>query len=492
MIKIILRKYQEESVQKGVDFFKEKSPKPGIIVAPTGAGKSIIISEIARRLGEPTLVLQPSKELLEQNIGKLRDMGGDATIFSASCDRKELSNFTYATLKSIKPFTQELADLNVKNILIDEAHAGYSPDEKSEFMKFIANLQKKLAEKRKGRIKCLGFTATPFRLEQYGTALDPSSRLNMLNLLKDKTFFRHIVHIVQVCDVVKLGFWSKMNYEIWEYNDSRLVLNSKRSEFTQESIIRATQENKTNNKIYRKVMEFINVRKHILVFMDSVYSCNTISEFINKKLGDITAVISSETPKKERENKLNAFKKGEIKVVFNYAVLGVGFDFPELDTIIMGRSTFSLAVLYQIYGRGCRPHPSKTDCLIVDCCNNSRRFGNIENLLVEKFDENLYQVTCGEFLITGKDLDKTVRIDDYKTDLAWRRKRGTLNAIKCDENITQEEIEELGNYRTHSGKRMRDIPMEYWQKLCDIQKRNKGNDHIFKWVEINKMLEIEK
>mgnify|MGYP003644775235 CR=1 FL=1 len=72
------------------------------MVEPTAFGKSLVISKIAKELDAPTIVFQPSKELLLQNIEKLEWFGGEATIYSASCGKKELSNLTYATIGSVK------------------------------------------------------------------------------------------------------------------------------------------------------------------------------------------------------------------------------------------------------------------------------------------------------------------------------------------------------------------------------------------------------
>lgn len=93
-----------------------------------------------------------------------------------------------------------------------------------------------------------------------------------------------------------------------------------------------------------------------------------------------TAIVSGDTPKKERERILQAFKAGEIPVVANVGVLTTGFDYPELDTVVMARPTMSLAMYYQIVGRCIRPHPSKQAAWLVDLCGNVRRFGRVEDL----------------------------------------------------------------------------------------------------------------
>ena len=135
--------------------------------------------------------------------------------------------------------------------------------------------------------------------------------------------------------------------------------------------------------------------------MDSVESCNIISAFMNKRMGEITGVVTSETPMKKRTDIIGRFKKGELKVVFNYSSLATGFDFPELDCVIFGRPTFSYSVYYQLLGRCVRISPKKKNALIVDCCDNYRRFGRVEDMSIEKFPGYGWCMFAGDKLISG-------------------------------------------------------------------------------------------
>ena len=92
------------------------------------------------------------------------------------------------------------------------------------------------------------------------------------------------------------------------------------------------------------------------------------------------AIVSGSTPPKEREHILEAFKRGDIPVVANVGVLTCGFDYPELDTIVIARPTKSLALYYQIVGRAIRPHPNKEAGWVVDLAGNIARFGKVEDL----------------------------------------------------------------------------------------------------------------
>ena len=87
-IMLELRPNQIEPVRLGIEYFKERKPVPSIIVAPTAFGKSIVIAQIAKGVGERLLVIQPSKELLEQNYDKFINLGGEASIYSAAMGEK--------------------------------------------------------------------------------------------------------------------------------------------------------------------------------------------------------------------------------------------------------------------------------------------------------------------------------------------------------------------------------------------------------------------
>jgi len=107
---------------------------------------------------------------------------------------------------------------------------------------------------------------------------------------------------------------------------------------------------------------------------------------------DGCVIVSGDTSKKEREQILSDFKAGLIPVVANVGVLTTGFDYPELDTIVMARPTMSLALYYQIVGRAIRPHPNKESGWIIDLCGNIDRFGKVEDLKLTEPKAGLWQV----------------------------------------------------------------------------------------------------
>lgn len=198
---ITLRENQAEPIEKAIRFFQEAKPKPSLIVLPTAWGKSILTAYVAKNSNDKLIVLQPSKELLEQNYLKYctlcGDFGSNAGIYSASFGRKEIAQITYATIGSIKNLGAEFKRYGFTKMLIDEAHL-YPREADSMLGRFL---------KDSGITHVLGITATPVKLQtnrdrEGGTF----SKLVMLTSRSKKgNFFKEIIHVGQVSEMVKLG-----------------------------------------------------------------------------------------------------------------------------------------------------------------------------------------------------------------------------------------------------------------------------------------------
>lgn len=371
---IELRPNQTEPVKKAIEFFNESKPKPSLIVLPTAWGKSILTAFVAKNCTDKMIVLQPSKELLEQNFLKYSNLCGDfglnAGIYSASFGRKEIMPITYATIGSIKNLGAAFKRLGFTKMLIDEAHL-YPRESDSMLGHFLED---------SGITHVLGITATPVKLQ---TNRDREggkfSRLVMLTSRSKKgNFFKDIIHVGQVSEMVQLGYWSKLIYQTSDFDDSMLVFNTSKSEYTEESVQRAYDTNGGNSSIIQALNAHPE-RKHILAFAPSVQDAIELSANYPN-----SAVIYGDMDKRERADIIERFRQGEIRVIFNVRVLSTGFDYTGIDCIVLGISTASIALYYQIIGRGTRIETDKEDCLIIDLGGNVDRFGKVEDITFEK------------------------------------------------------------------------------------------------------------
>lgn len=441
-----LRDYQQEASDAAIRFFQSTAKGNGLIILATGSGKSLVLADVAHRLNEPVIILQPNKEILEQNFGKLQMYGvDDATIYSASVSaHKEIGKFTFATIGSVMPHIEDFD--HFKFVIIDEAH-GVNPNQ-GQYKTFI---------QRKPR-KVLGLTATPFRLASittpakdengkmvlgllnkfhqaivvldkdgnpydttrlhigdavtdayspkgfkyhsltFGVSMARGGILRFLNRTKPRVFDQ-IIYCCQIGTLMQRGYLAPLTYydvTPKAFAAYKLQKNSTGMNYDEDSVRTAFEQVNMHEHVYRVVTHLLrpqNNRKHILVFCQTVEAATSLS-----LLFPDSAVVSGDTPKAEREAIINGFKSGAIRVVFNVNVLSVGFDFPDLDTVVLGRPTMSLALLYQQIGRVIRPSDGKT-AWVVDCCANIQRFGHVEDLVFDTSDQGRW---CATGLVGGE------------------------------------------------------------------------------------------
>lgn len=449
---ITLRENQSEPIAKAIQFFQEEKPKPSLIVLPTAWGKSILTAFVAKNTTDRLLVLQPSKELLEQNYCKYMNLCGDfgtnAGIYSASFGRKEIAQITYATIGSIKNLGETFKRYGFSKMLIDEAHL-YPREADSMLGRFL---------KDSGITHVLGITATPVKLQTNRDRDGQTfSKLVMLTSRSKKgNFYKDIIHVGQVQEMVRLGFWSPLLYETASFDDSLLVFNSSKSEYMEDSVQRAYDANGGTQGIV-ETLDKHPERKHVLAFVPSVQDAIDLSQRYPN-----SGVIYGEQDKREREQTVARFRSGEIRVLFNVRVLSTGFDFTGIDCIVLGISTASIALYYQIIGRGTRIDPEKRDCLISDLGGNVERFGRVEDIIFEK--GRLWRMFgTGGCLLSGipiHDIGKYSREDTQAIDA---------------QKVAPIEVMPFGKYQ---GERIANIPLNYRQWMIRSFDWNARNEKL--------------
>lgn len=455
-----LRPNQEEPVRKAIEYFRKENPAPAIMVCPTGWGKSILAAEVAAACPDPILVVQPSKELLEQNLRKYRLLCGDlapAGIYSASFRKKQIDHVTFATIGSIQKIGSQFRELGFKKMLIDEAHL-YPRKEQSMLGQFLRD---------SGIRQVLGITATPLKLEQMKEKqekrFDSWSVLTMLTSLSpDGTFFKEILHVSQVQEMVNLGFWSPLKYEVLPFNRSALKMNTIGSEFTADSEVDSYVLNNIRENIFA-ALDYHTDRKHCLVFVPSVEEAQALAEIYPE-----SAYLSGETPKAERTKIIEDYTSGRIRVLFNCAILITGFDYPKIDLIILASSTASVSRYFQEVGRGVRIDPDKKDCVIIDMAGNYERFGRAEDAMYKLGHDGRWRLYGTEGrLLSG--VPVTIL--------------GQMTRLDVCRAYTRPWDDPKLNYGKYKGKRISEIPMGYRIWLLKNSKDATEKDYVFRAIE---------
>ncbi len=359
----VLRPYQTDAVNAVISHFR-KHPDPAVVVLPTGAGKSLVIAELARKARGRVLVLAHVKELVEQNHAKYEAWGLKADIFAAGLARKEASaQVVFGSVQSVAR-NLDAFDGAFSLLIIDECHR-VSLDDDSQYHQVLGHL--KTANP---ALKILGLTATPYRL-----GLGWIYRRHYHGMVKShgERLFGDCVFELPLRFMVKNGYLTPprmIDAPIVHYDFSKLVAreNGLFSEADLNGELKRQQ--RVTPHILNQVLEYARERQGGMIFAATVEHAREIQGLLQAK-SQTAALVTGETPGPERDALIHAFKGREIKFLVNVAVLTTGFDAPHVDLIVMLRPTESVSLYQQIVGRGLRLSPGKTDCLVLDYAGNN-------------------------------------------------------------------------------------------------------------------------
>lgn len=390
-MKLTLRKYQLEGVDAATHFFKSSKSRSALIVAPTGSGKSLYVANTCNNVDGKVLVLQPSKEILEQNYAKYTAYDGNAGVFSASVGRKDIDRVTFATMGAVANNLDLFKD--VRQVIIDEAHLATGSD--SVMDRFIRSLNNP---------KVLGLTATPFRMYP----IMGGSMLKMLTRTRPK-MFDSIIHYTQIQELLQDGYLAKLNYYrlCKGFDRSKIRINSSGSDFDEDSLKAYYRTIHFIDEIVDVVSRINDKGRQVLCFTNFVSDAEEVATRM-RSMGYPSEVVTGKTKKAEREQIIQRFKTGITKSVINVGTLTTGFDYPELDSVVIARPMRSLSLWCQMVGRAMRPHPNKQDGWVVDLCWNYEVFGPMEDLVLdfEKGNPNLPFIKGRHGKLTGVLLSK--------------------------------------------------------------------------------------
>lgn len=362
----VLRPYQVEAVAAAVEFMRNGKDQNGLLVLPTGSGKSLVIANVIRELGEPCLVFQPSKEILEQNVAKYRSYGYHCGVYSASVGEKRMSDVTFATIGSVIKKQHLLA--RFKYLIVDECHLVNAKNEGSMYASLISATG----------LRVLGLTATPYRLAQ-GTNPVTYQTYSILKFLTrtNPRIFDRVVYHVQNGQLFREGHLARLVYhDVKAINRQNLQANSTGADYTDASVKAEYRASGFETKVVKVVNRLFEVgRKNALVFTRYTEEAANVVRHVKG-----AAIVTAETNRKERERVIGGFKAGWIRCVCNVGILTTGFDYPELEAVVLARPTRSLGLYYQMIGRCIRPHPSKDHAMVIDMGGNLQQFGKVEDL----------------------------------------------------------------------------------------------------------------
>lgn len=370
-----LRPYQQEIIDLSIDHFR-KSPEPIIIDACVGAGKTLIISHIARHVIQKSgrvISLAHTKELVESAYETFARYAPDIEcgIYSASMGRKDIEHdVTFCSEKSLVNSMAKFKPIDL--LIIDEAHRVNDGNEKTCYMRIIKHFQDA-----NPKLRIVGLTGTSFRT---GTG----------NIAGKKKLFKKVLASINVPELVEQGYLTRPIAPITNGAYDFSCLKTTAGKFNDKDLQAAVSDERLTKAIIKNVMEQTTDRSKVLIFASTLRHAQEIMSYLpDGEAGYLDGTLS----KTDREAVLKSFSTGAIKYMVNRDILTVGYNETAIDAIAILRPTESRGLLIQMIGRGLRLHHSKTDVMILDYAANFEKHGDLEDIFTK---EAISKVGSGE------------------------------------------------------------------------------------------------
>lgn len=318
-----------------------------LLVAPTGAGKTVSAVDIVDRCvsrGRRALVVVNRRVLTEQTTHKLLEAGlhDFGVVMSGDPRQRPGAPVQVASIQTLLARgARPPADL----VIVDEAHLSATDG------------YRKLREAYPNAL-WLGLTATPYRLD--GQSLGDS--------------YDSYVQVSTLSELIAQGYL--VQPRVFAPTTPQLLglaRKGRRGDFVEKELAETMDRSALTGDIVRH-WHRLAAGKRTAVFAVNVAHSNHIVERFNAT-GVPAAHIDGETPERQRVEILAKLVAGEILVVSSCGVLSYGWDCPPTEALILARPTQSLALYIQMVGRGLRASPGKTEALILDHAANTVRHG---------------------------------------------------------------------------------------------------------------------
>ena len=341
-----LRPYQKDAVESSLR--ELESNRSTLVVMPTGSGKSIVFTEIAkRRPKDRILFLAHRDELLTQAVGhfernlgeeigldKAEAFGGDERIVVGSIQ-------TVSMPTRLERFDPKRFDL----VMCDESHHALAPSYRRVFDYFAD-------------AKLWGCTATPDRADEKAMG----------------QVFDSVAFLYEIEDAINDGYLCDVRCSRIEIAGLDLSnVKTVAGDLNQGELDAVMAVEEVLLGVADATMREAGTRKTVL-FTTSVANADKLAEILNRHREKCARTVNGKTETKERRDTLADFQDGKFQFLTNVQIATEGWDCPTAACIAIARPTKSRALYSQMAGRGLRPHPSKPDgCLILDFCGNSGR-----------------------------------------------------------------------------------------------------------------------
>ena len=365
-MKFTLRPYQQNAADAALAELR-RSLDPCLIEAATGAGKSLLVAYIAKKLydisGKHVLCLAPTQELVLQNHEKFLLTGDPASIYCSALGKKDLRHpVVFGSPGTVKTVAKQIGS-RIGVVVVDEAQ-GMTPTVRQ----IIEDIRSS-----NPNVRVLGLTGTPYELGKgYIYRIDENGKQWSDDKARDPYFMRKVYSILAP-ELIELGFLTRPvlgTLGAVSYDTSGIDFSASKKELDAQIDRAFVGDGRKTAQIVEDIVYQSRNKRGVMIFAATIQHAQEVMRSLPPELSAIVTGDPKLTPKKERKRIIADFKAQKIKYLVNVAVLTTGFDAPHVDVIAILRATESIGLLQQIIGRGLRLFDGKDYVLILDYAEN--------------------------------------------------------------------------------------------------------------------------
>ena len=317
---------------------------------PTGTGKTylltaVIDSFVSNNPMEKVWIVAHRRELVSQIDETVRKFHS----YSASNTSSLLSSVKAVSIQWFSKHYDEIEE-EPGMIVIDEAHHALAKTYKEMWERFP-------------KAKFLGLTATPCRLNGKGFT-------DLFDVLVQSW---DVPEFISKGRLATYDFVSIKSDGVTQRLIDSLQKRGADGDYQNKEMDMLLNKKPSIERLYHSLEEFGKDRKGI-VYAINISHAQKITKLYQEH-GIKAIAIDSKTPTTERQQDIEAFKKGDIQVLVNVDIFSEGFDCPDVEFVQLARPTLSLAKYLQMVGRGLRVAKGKKNCVIIDNVGLYRVFG---------------------------------------------------------------------------------------------------------------------
>ena len=359
---MFLRPYQEIAVDDAATALDKH--KNTIVVAPTGAGKTIMLSALVGKrfqVGNKVLVLQHRDELVRQNKTKFSRVNPDITTSIVDGSEKDWSGSTIFSMVQTLSRENNLSNINHFDlVVVDESHHAVA----DTYMRIINKVKEA-----NNSVEIVGFTATPNRGDKKGL----------------KKVFTNCSHQIEISTLIREGFLVPPKTFVIDVGVQKDLANVRKTvtDFDMSEVEKIMNKRAINEKIVAEWQDKAETRKTVVFCSTINHAQDVCDEF--RRANIRAEIVTGDTPSEERKQILKDLEHGDVQVVVNVAVLTEGFDAPPISCIVLTRPCSYKSTMVQMIGRGLRtvsqeeyPGLIKKDCIVLDFGTSVLTHGSLD------------------------------------------------------------------------------------------------------------------